>query len=111
MADDALEFHAVAKVGDVEADEPLAVQVGRTEIALYNLDGEIFATSDICSHAYASLSDGFMEGDTIECPLHAACFDIRTGKVKSPPAVADIETYPVKIEGDNILVGLKPKED
>jgi nitrite reductase/ring-hydroxylating ferredoxin subunit len=75
-------------------------------IALCNVDGEFFAIDDVCTHAYASLADGYIEGDQVECPLHGACFDIRTGKVKSAPASVDLKTYPVKVEGDRIKVGV-----
>ena len=89
----------------------MRVAVGRKEIALYNLGGEFYATDDVCTHAYASMSDGYVEGDQIECPLHGACFEIKTGKALTPPANRDLATYPVKIEGDTILVGVAPEAD
>ena len=101
-----IEFHAVAKTGDLDEGEALQVIVGRKEIAIYNLDGGIYATDDICTHAYASLADGYVEGELIECPLHGGCFDIRTGKAMSPPVTEDIKTYEVKIDGEQILVGV-----
>ena len=64
-----IEFHAVAKMGDLDEGEALQVIVGRKEIAIYNIDGEFYATDDICTHAYASLADGYVEGELIECPL------------------------------------------
>ena len=75
-----IEFHAVAKTGDLDEGEAVQVIVGRKEIAIYNLDGAFYATDDICTHAYASLADGYIEGELIECPLHGGCFDIKTGK-------------------------------
>ena len=60
-----------------------------------NCDGEIFATDNICTHAYAKLSDGWIERGEIECPLHAGRFDIRTGKATAPPCADDLKTYPV----------------
>ena len=82
------------------------VAVGETQIALYNLGGEIYATDNICSHAFALLSDGWLDGEVIECPLHAARFDIRSGKVLDPPATEDLKTYPVRIVDDEIQVRL-----
>ncbi len=111
MTDTDVEFHPVAKTDDLGEDEAMQVSVGRKEIALYNLGGEIFATDDICTHAYASLADGYVEGGQIECPLHGACFEIKTGKSMTPPANKDLATYPVKIDGDTILVGVPKASD
>ena len=86
--------------------EVIGVIVAGREIALYELDGKIPATDDICTHAYAKLSDGWMERGEIECPLHAGRFDIKTGKATAPPCVDDLKTYPVRIEGGEIQVKL-----
>jgi naphthalene 1,2-dioxygenase system ferredoxin subunit len=86
--------------------EVIGVIVAGREIALYELDGKILATDDICTHAYAKLSDGWMERGEIECPLHAGRFDIKTGKATAPPCVDDLKTYPVRIEGGEIQVKL-----
>jgi 3-phenylpropionate/trans-cinnamate dioxygenase ferredoxin subunit len=101
-----IEFHEVATTDELDEDEAIQVMVGRKEIALYNLGGEYFATDDICSHAYASMSDGYIENGQVECPLHGACFEIRTGKALTAPATIDLATYEVKVEGDKILVGV-----
>src|SRR5215831_7340856 len=82
------------------------VEVGGRSIALYDADGNLFATDNICTHAYARLSDGWLDGELIECPLHAARFDIRSGKVLDPPATVDLKTYPVRVVGDAIEVKL-----
>ncbi len=86
--------------------EVIGVEVGGRSIALYDADGNIFATDNICTHAYARLSDGWLDGELIECPLHAARFDIRTGKVLDPPATIDLKTYPVRVIDDEIQVEL-----
>ena len=91
------ECHLVAKTSEVTEDEPKAVRVGDHWIALVSLDGEYFATHDICTHEFASLSEGFVNGDVIECPLHAGIFDIRTGKAMSPPVTEDLRNYSVKV--------------
>ena len=101
-----IEFHAVAKTGELDEGEAIQVIVGRKEIAIYNLNGEIYATDDICTHAYASLADGYMEGELIECPLHGGCFDIKTGKAMTAPVTEDLKVYEVKIDGEQILVGV-----
>ena len=75
-------------------------------VAVYNLGGEFFATAGYCTHAEAALCDGHIEDGTIECPWHAARFNIRTGKALDFPATVDIETYRVEIEGDQVLAHL-----
>jgi naphthalene 1,2-dioxygenase system ferredoxin subunit len=94
----------VAKRGDLAEGEALGVTAAGREIALYDADGQIFATDNICTHAYARLSDGWLDGTVIECPLHAARFDVRTGKVLDPPAVHDLKTYSVRLVGKDIEV-------
>ena len=87
--------------------EVLGVDVGGQQIALYDIDGTVFATGDICTHAYARLSDGWLDGELIECPLHAARFDVQTGKVLDPPATEDLRTYPTRVVDDEIEVKLE----
>jgi nitrite reductase/ring-hydroxylating ferredoxin subunit len=92
--------------GDLAAGEVIGVVVGGRSIAIYDSDGQLFATDNICTHAYACLSDGWLDGETIECPLHAARFDIRTGKVLDPPATEDLKIYPVRAVDDEIQLRL-----
>ena len=101
-----VEWHRVASAGAIEEDEPMRVRVGEREIALCLVDDTIYSIDDMCTHEDASLSDGFVEGDTIECPLHQARFHIPTGKVLDAPATEDVATYPVKLDGDDVLVGV-----
>ena len=86
--------------------EVLGVIVSGKEIALYDLDGEIHATDDVCTHAYAKLSDGWLDKGEIECPLHAGRFDVQTGKATAPPCTEDLKTHPVRIAGDEIQIKL-----
>jgi naphthalene 1,2-dioxygenase system ferredoxin subunit len=94
----------VASRSDLAEGEVLGVDVAGKSIALYDADGRLFATDDICTHAYARLSDGWLDGEVIECPLHAARFDIRTGKVLDPPATEDLKTYPVRLVSEDIEI-------
>ena len=96
----------VAATGQLEDDEALAVVVDGRKIALYRSDGEFFATDNVCTHAYALLSDGFLEDGCIECPLHQGRFDIRTGRALCAPVPVDLTTYPVKVDGAAVLVGI-----
>ena len=96
----------VAARGDLAEGEVLGVETAGHSIALYDADGTLYATDNICTHAYACLSDGWLDGEVIECPLHAARFDIRTGKALDPPATEDLKTYPVRVVGEEIQVRL-----
>ena len=79
----------------VEADVPLAV---------FNVDGELFAVDDTCTHQDASLADGYLEGCWVECPLHASTFDLRTGAVSGPPAKTGVRTHAVHVVDGMIRV-------
>ena len=101
------EWLKVASKGDIAEGAVLGVRVGEREIALYHLPGEEFrATDNVCSHEYALLSEGWLENGCIECPLHAAQFDIRTGKALCAPADTDLEVFELKVEGDDLLIKL-----
>ena len=103
------EFQTVARVGDLDQGEMMQVRVGRKRIALYNVDGEFFATDDTCSHEEASLSEGFLFDDIVECPLHGAAFCVRTGEVEAFPATVDIDTFEVRIVNDEVQVNPQPR--
>ena len=95
----------VAARADVAENTAKAVRVGDKEIALYHLPGgEFRATDNICTHEYAQLTDGWLEDGCIECPLHAARFDIRSGKALCAPADVDLTVFEVKAEGDDLLI-------
>ena len=82
-----------------------AVRVdGEPPIAVFNADGELYAVDDTCTHQDASLADGWLEGCAVECPLHAACFDLRTGNPSGPPATKPVRTYPVTVEDGMVFV-------
>jgi nitrite reductase/ring-hydroxylating ferredoxin subunit len=97
----------VAAKADVAEGQVLAVRLGDREIALYHLPGEDYrATDNICSHEYALLSDGWFEDGCIECPLHAARFDVRTGKALCAPAETNLAVFEVRVEGADLLLKL-----
>ena len=106
MAEGEAHWVRVAGRGDLAAGEVIGVEAGGHSIAIYDCDGTLYATDNICTHAYACLSDGWLDGETIECPLHAARFDVRTGAVLDPPATEDLKTYPVRVTGADIEVAL-----
>ena len=73
-------------------------------IALFNVDGEFYATDDVCTHEESSLSDGYISGRVVECATHFAKFDICSGEVLSLPATRPLATFSIKIEGDEVFV-------
>ncbi|HWK45719.1 MAG TPA: non-heme iron oxygenase ferredoxin subunit [Stellaceae bacterium] len=96
----------LAGIDELAEGEILGVEAGGKQIALYNVDGSIYATDNVCSHAYALLSDGYLDGDVIECPLHAGRFEVKTGKALGAPVTKDLAAYPVRVEDGAILVDL-----
>lgn len=73
-------------------------------IAVFNVAGEFYATADTCTHDASSLADGYVDGDVVECAWHFAKFCLRTGEVLSPPATTPVQTYPVKVLDEDVLV-------
>jgi nitrite reductase/ring-hydroxylating ferredoxin subunit len=97
-------FVPVAKTGDVPAGSMIVVAIDRERIMLANVAGEFHAMRDMCGHRNAPLSRGKLDGHTVECPLHFAQFDVRTGKLVDGPISADVPVYEVRVEGDTVLV-------
>ena len=91
---------------EVPQDDVIAVSAGGREVALYGVDGEVYATDNICTHGQARLCEGFLEGHEIECPLHQGKFDVRTGAPTCAPVTEAIRSYPVKIEGGRVWLAL-----
>ena len=98
-------FVKVAQVSDLAAGEMMVVEVGDDRVLLANVEGTVYACDDICSHAFASLSEGDLNGAEVECPLHGSAFNVTTGEVNEPPADERIKTYQLRIEGQDILIG------
>ncbi|GLQ49193.1 non-heme iron oxygenase ferredoxin subunit [Dyella flava] len=94
-------------VDDVPADDVVGVIVAGKDVAIYSVDGEIFASSNLCTHGNARLCDGFLEGHEIECPLHQGKFDVRSGKPTCAPVTEAIRTYPIKIENGRVYVAFE----
>jgi 3-phenylpropionate/trans-cinnamate dioxygenase ferredoxin subunit len=98
------DWHDVAAASEVSDDLPLAVKVGEREIGLYALNGRYYGLEDVCPHAYALLSQGFVDGEEIECPLHGAKFHIPTGKCTKEPGERDLACFEVRLEGGRLLL-------
>jgi len=101
------EFVPACALADLDATNPLAVEVDGVAIALVKTEGEVFAIFDECSHAEIPLSEGEIDGCTLECWLHGSRFDLRTGEPTGPPASVPVPVYPVRIEGDQVFVALR----
>ncbi len=80
---------------------------GCYELAVYRVGGRFYATDDRCTHGNASLSEGLVDGDLIECPFHGGTFHIPTGRPVDPPCVVPVKTYPIRVEGEEVFVELE----
>lgn len=104
-----IDWHEVGATGDVGEGAPRAVTVGTTKIGLFMVDGELHAINNVCTHAFALLTNGFQEGCLIECPLHAGFFDVCTGAAQGGVVTVDVASYPVEIRDGRVFVGLAPE--
>ena len=95
-----------AAQSDVPQDDVIGVAVGGHQIALYSVDGDVYATDNTCTHGHARLCEGFLEGHEIECPLHQGKFDVRTGQPTCAPATEALRSYPVKVEGGRVWLAI-----
>ncbi len=102
--DQTLSWHEVATRDQLDPDFPLGVEVNGQKLGLFVLGDEVHALEDVCPHAYALLSQGFQEDGVIECPLHAARFDIATGKCLVEVGQRDLRCYPVRVQDGRVQV-------
>ncbi len=100
------DFIKVAELSDLEDGDLMAVEVDGEPVCLARVDGTIYAFTDNCTHIGGPLNEGELDDYVLTCPWHGAQFDVRTGKVLRGPARQDILTYPVKVEGESILIRL-----
>ncbi len=99
------EFVKVATTAEIPPGEMAIVDLDGQEIVLANLGhGEFVAFQNECPHRGGPLGEGLLDGTAVECPFHAGRFDVRTGEVLSPPPSAPIQTYRVRVEGDDVMV-------
>ncbi len=95
----------VIKVGEIDEEEALEIEIETgSKIAIFNVKGKYFATDHLCTHEDASLCDGYIDGDIVECPLHQGSFSISSGKALESPATVDLKTYSTKIIDDYVYV-------
>ena len=104
MTDVPAGFVPVAKAGDVPPGGMIVVAIDRERIMLANVAGQFYAMRDMCGHRNAPLSRGKLDGHIVECPLHFAQFDVRTGKLIDGPISADVPIYEVRVTDDTVLI-------
>lgn len=102
-------YVCVARVPDMPPGAMRRVTVDGHAVTLVNVDGSFFAVDDTCSHEEASLSTGTLSGQVVVCPKHGARFNVTTGRVLSLPAVRSLAVYPVRVEGEDVLVAPQPE--
>ncbi len=105
------EYVAVATVDELPNGARKLIEVDGRPLAVFNIAGAYYCIADVCSHDDGPVAEGDLYGFEIECPRHGARFDVRTGKVLTFPAIVDIPAYPVRVEGEEVLIGLPPAED
>lgn len=97
-------FQRVAAVSDIPPGVSKVYEVGDKVVAVCNVSGDLYAIEDVCTHDGASFGQGELDGCEIECPRHGARFDVRDGSATELPAVVPVDTFPVRVEGDDIEV-------
>ena len=94
----------LCKADQVASGTALRVEAAGLTVAVYNLDGEFYVTDDACTHGPGSLSEGYIDGDVIECNFHNGQFNIKTGEVVAPPCMIPVKTYPTTVEDGTVFI-------
>jgi nitrite reductase/ring-hydroxylating ferredoxin subunit len=94
----------LCSTAEVAPGTAIKVETGDLVLAVYNIDGEYYCTDDLCTHGPGSLSEGYIDGDVVECNFHNGQFNIKTGEVVAPPCMIPIKTYKTIVEGDRVLI-------
>jgi 3-phenylpropionate/trans-cinnamate dioxygenase ferredoxin subunit len=98
------EYVRVGTVAEIPPGGVRVVAAAGRRIAVFNVEGAFYAVDDRCTHEEAALSAGARHGEIVTCPKHGSRFNVRTGRVLSLPAVLPLDTYPVKVEGDEVFL-------
>jgi 3-phenylpropionate/trans-cinnamate dioxygenase ferredoxin subunit len=109
-----LKWVVACATGDIDEEDVIRFDHAGASYAVYRIAEGFFASDGWCTHEQAHLADGFVVNGEIECPLHQGRFDIISGKPLSPPVCVKLKTYPVRVDGHSVLIGLPavtPKED
>jgi 3-phenylpropionate/trans-cinnamate dioxygenase ferredoxin subunit len=96
-------LHRICSTSEIESGSSRRVELG-AGVAIFNVEGTFYAVSDTCSHSDASMAEGYLEDDEIECPLHGARFCLKTGKALCQPATEPLQTFPVLIRNGDLYI-------
>ena len=94
----------LCSTSDVAPGSALKVEIGDLILAVFNIEGEFYVTDDTCTHGPGSLSEGYIDGDVVECNFHNGQFDIKTGEIVSPPCMIPVKTYKTTVENDAVFI-------
>lgn len=103
-----IKWHDAGSQCELPVNSARCVTIEGIPIALFHLKSGLYATHDTCTHADASLAEGYLDGEEVECPLHQGRFHIPTGKALCRPVIVDVQTFPVRIENERICIGIEP---
>lgn len=102
-----VDYIIVAKISDIPPGTIKSFAVNDEQVLIVNWQGTFFATQDLCTHDNGTLSEGTLVDGEIECPRHGGRFSAQTGAATQMPAMFPIKTFPVRVEGDDVLVALE----
>ena len=94
----------IGRTTDVPSGTGRVIEAAGKTLAVFNVDGQFYVTDDACTHGPGSLSEGFIDGDVVECNFHNGQFDIKTGEIVSPPCMIPVKTYPTTVEGGAVFI-------
>jgi nitrite reductase/ring-hydroxylating ferredoxin subunit len=94
----------LCSTADLAPGNAIKVEAGDLTLAVYNVEGEFFVTDDACTHGPGSLSEGYIDGDVVECNFHNGQFNIKTGEVVAPPCMIPVKTYRVVLENGRVMI-------
>jgi nitrite reductase/ring-hydroxylating ferredoxin subunit len=94
----------LCSTADVAPGNAIKVETGELSLAVFNVEGAFYVTDDLCTHGPGSLSEGYIDGDVVECNFHNGQFNIKTGEVVMPPCMVPIKTYQTTVEGDRVVI-------
>ena len=97
-------WRRIGSTDEFAEGEPIRRSIGGCDIAIFRVDGNLYALDDHCSHGDASLSEGWVEGNCVECPLHQARFNLITGEPETGPALEPVRSYNLRIDGPEVFV-------
>ncbi|SAK44974.1 aromatic hydrocarbons catabolism-related dioxygenase [Caballeronia glebae] len=97
-------FASLCKAGEVAEGQAIKVEKNGLTLAVFNIQGEYFVTNDTCTHGPGSLSEGYIDGDVVECDFHNGSFNIKTGEVVAPPCMIPLKTYKTRVADGEVTI-------